>query len=394
MPILHMETELVRGVGHQLQQASNSVQQQSQQLHYSVQSLANAWHGPSADIFVIEIQPLLQQLNHFANSGDTLNQRLQREVDEWQQVGSRFGPGNRFNIPDVWAFAGGTTAFLGQAVTGDGSNFWQTWGQIGEPTDLFPHTNYHLMHGAQSELKGRYLAGEMTWDELLRNLEKMEDSLESGYPDTNFTLYKFAEGQGEAGAAVWRDDWGGDNWNASLRAVSAEAKGNYDFKLSEKGLEGKLQGEAGIYAVRGQYNAEVAGVDVALDGYVGAQAQGQMGAVIGPTALMGTAGVSAFAGGRVDGAIAKEAELVGGVKTKGEARGSVSYGVGFKAEIDGVLKPGVIKADVDFGATFGLGAELGFSVDLDLTGAVDNAVGMGRDLVDFGSSEVRNIFAR
>lgn len=86
MPVLHMETDLVRGTGNQLQQASASLQQQTQQLNYAVQSLTNAWQGPSASIFMAEIQPLLQHLNQFANNGELLNQRLQREVAEWEQV--------------------------------------------------------------------------------------------------------------------------------------------------------------------------------------------------------------------------------------------------------------------------------------------------------------------
>lgn len=91
MPLLHMETELVRGVGNQLQQTAGSLQQQTQQLNNAVQNLANGWHGPSASIFVGEIQPMMQQLSRFANAGELLNQRLQREVDEWERVSSQFG---------------------------------------------------------------------------------------------------------------------------------------------------------------------------------------------------------------------------------------------------------------------------------------------------------------
>ena len=80
MPILHMETELVRSVGNQMQQASASMQQQTQQLNNSVQNLANSWQGPSASIFLGEIQPTMQRLNQFANTGELRNQRLQQEV--------------------------------------------------------------------------------------------------------------------------------------------------------------------------------------------------------------------------------------------------------------------------------------------------------------------------
>lgn len=91
MPVLHMETSLVRDVAYQIQQASASLQQQTQQLNYLVQNLTNAWQGPSASIFMAEIQPLLQHLNQFANNGELLNQRLQREVDQWEQVANYLG---------------------------------------------------------------------------------------------------------------------------------------------------------------------------------------------------------------------------------------------------------------------------------------------------------------
>jgi len=83
-----METDLVRGVGNQLSQMSVVLQQKSQQLNYSVQTLSSAWQGNSASIFVSEIQLLLQQLNQYANNGDLLYQRLCREINEWEQIGA------------------------------------------------------------------------------------------------------------------------------------------------------------------------------------------------------------------------------------------------------------------------------------------------------------------
>lgn len=93
MPVFHMETELVRSTGDQLQRVSASLQQQAQQLNHAVQNLTNAWQGYSANIFMAEIQPLLQQLNQFVDNGQILNQRLQREVDEWERVDNRRGSG-------------------------------------------------------------------------------------------------------------------------------------------------------------------------------------------------------------------------------------------------------------------------------------------------------------
>lgn len=393
MPILHMETDLVRGVGYQLQQASSTLHQESQQLTASVQNLIHAWQGSSATIFVGEIQPLLQQLSQFADTSAILNQHLQHEVDEWERVGAQFGTSSSLNLSDIPRFTTGSTTSWGPSMSGEDSNLWQTWTQTGESTDFLPHTNDHLIRGTELELKNRYLAGELTWEDMWRHLEEIDESLEPSYVETDFTFYKFAEGQGEIGAAIWRDDWGGENWDASLRVGSVEATGNYEFKLSEKGIEGKLQGEAGLYAVRGQYNAELAGVDVAVDGYVGAQAKGELQATFGPGVAMVTAGGSAFVGGRIDGSVSKEASIAG-VKGKGEVSGGVSYGLGVKAEADVGYKDGVLKFDTDFGATVGLGAELGVSVELDVTGAVDSTVEMGKDLVGWGAKGIKGILSR
>lgn len=87
MPLLHMETELVIEAGRQLQQLSTNLQNQAQSLDRNVQALSHTWQGPSATIFVGEVNPILQNLTRLADSGHVLNQRLQREVDEWSQIG-------------------------------------------------------------------------------------------------------------------------------------------------------------------------------------------------------------------------------------------------------------------------------------------------------------------
>ncbi len=93
MPLLHMDTDLVRGVGNRLQQAAVFLQQQNQQLNYSAQALANSWQGNSATIFMGEIQSLLQRLSQIVHSGEILNQRLQSEIEEWEALGFGYGSG-------------------------------------------------------------------------------------------------------------------------------------------------------------------------------------------------------------------------------------------------------------------------------------------------------------
>lgn len=104
MPLLHMETDATQAVGQQLQQTASTLQQQSQQLVYVLQNLNGEWQGASAAVFTGEMQLLLQQLNQLANNGQTLNQRLQREVDEWEQVAVEFGTGisGLLTSEDMW----------------------------------------------------------------------------------------------------------------------------------------------------------------------------------------------------------------------------------------------------------------------------------------------------
>ncbi|MBP8002160.1 MAG: CHAP domain-containing protein [Chloroflexi bacterium] len=91
MPILHMETDIVRGVGNQLQQTADLLSEHTQQFNTTIQTLSSHWQGPSAEIFISDIHPILHQLNQLFDTGTTLNHRLQREVDEWEQVDNQRG---------------------------------------------------------------------------------------------------------------------------------------------------------------------------------------------------------------------------------------------------------------------------------------------------------------
>ena len=88
MPILHMETDMVRSTGMQLQQASVLLREQVTQISYSVQTLASAWQGPGTQIYLSELQTVVNQLNQFAITGESLNNCLKREIREWEQVGA------------------------------------------------------------------------------------------------------------------------------------------------------------------------------------------------------------------------------------------------------------------------------------------------------------------
>lgn len=113
MPIVHMETNLVRGVESQLQQTAVSLQTTTRHLANTMQGLAYDWQGYSRDNFLGEMGPLLHRLNQLADEGMLLSQRLQREVAEWEQVGSQLaaGPPAYWQAPLPLA-AGGSAPWL------------------------------------------------------------------------------------------------------------------------------------------------------------------------------------------------------------------------------------------------------------------------------------------
>lgn len=389
MPILHMETTAVRTTGQQLNQLSQSIEQQLSQLTQATNRLDNGWDGMSAHHFMGEMRPLLQHLRQVSQYGIELSQRVEREVQEWEETSRQLSGGASYS-----PFHIGLGRSLGMNI---GDNFFESWlTHRNEKTGVDNiHTEYTLLDGYQADLKLRYRQGKMTEEEFQKAMEEVEKSLLPDYVKGDLTLYKykFAEVEAQAGVALARGDWEGENWDASVRAFSAEAEGQYEAsaKLGKDGLQVQAgaMGEVGVYAARVEANAEIAGVDVATDAYVGAQAQGHGNAsiAIGAAGLSGTAsaGISAFAGGRIDGSASKKIDT-DVVDVEGKVKGSLSYGVGVTAEADVGFEKGTLKADVDIGATLGLGGELGFEIEVDVTDAADEVADIGKSALNWGKN--------
>ncbi|MBK8698431.1 MAG: hypothetical protein IPN29_02355 [Saprospiraceae bacterium] len=79
-----METEIVRVLVTQFKQATDTMRSQIQSLNNSPQSID--WTGPSRDEFVSEAQGLMRAIEAQAEAGVMLAGRVEREVDEWEQV--------------------------------------------------------------------------------------------------------------------------------------------------------------------------------------------------------------------------------------------------------------------------------------------------------------------
>ena len=380
MPILHMETEVVRNATYQMEGMINNLSQQAQTLEHSLSNLQTNWSSPSSDSFATELNQQLQMTRQLADDGLRLFQRLQAEVSEWEEVGKHFGntsinlepflSDNNNNIGNFSNIFGGPAIWAGY-----------TSGNSDGPTG---HTQDFLIYGTKLDYAERYRSGEMSFDELLKNWADMEESTNPDYLETDWTLYQISKGEAEAGAAIWQHSTSGKYGDLDTSALSAEIKGSHNVKVGKDGLTVDLDAQAGAYLVRAEYDTELAGIDVAAEGYIGAQAEGEADFKINPMAGTAAAsiGISGFAGGRVDGSVNKKFDM-GGVEADLGARGSVSYGVGGKFEVEGGLDNGVFKADVDIGATIGLGGEVGFTVELDVQDAAENVVDAGKDALEW-----------
>lgn len=91
MPILQMETTAVQAVNQQFSQQLATIEQQAITLNNSCQSLISVWEGTSAQQFQQEIQQLLDTFRRVCSDGETLNQRLQREIQQWEQTAATLG---------------------------------------------------------------------------------------------------------------------------------------------------------------------------------------------------------------------------------------------------------------------------------------------------------------
>ncbi|MCL4868730.1 MAG: WXG100 family type VII secretion target [Anaerolineae bacterium] len=138
MPLLHMETEQVRAAAQQLQRLAQEIDHQSQTLNRQLFLLQSSWQSPSGDQFCSQLQHEAQKAGSLAQSGFTLYQRVQNEVEEWETIDRNLfghsGPissglwtniiGNHW--PDGTTFPGGITLPDGTTVSPkDWGDFWK-----------------------------------------------------------------------------------------------------------------------------------------------------------------------------------------------------------------------------------------------------------------------------
>lgn len=90
MATLHMETDVARQTQTTLTNMHQQINNQIQTMTNAVATLQNgAWQGNSANEFYNLFQDWRSQANTLLQRLEELNQRLLREIQEWEQMSSK-----------------------------------------------------------------------------------------------------------------------------------------------------------------------------------------------------------------------------------------------------------------------------------------------------------------
>lgn len=206
--------------------------------------------------------------------------------------------------------------------------------------------------------------GRREWGESYSDEKDFDNKVGDRISDVNDAVrtepFYEKKGEVEADAAVAKGAVGNDQTGASGSVLSADAsaEGAYGASL-DKGLYAEGGAQAGAYVGKGEAHwGNNYGTAAEVEGYVGAQASVEGSASIGPDGAQVAAGGEVFAGGKVEGAVSQD---VGDYGTVGVG-GSVSYGIGAEANVEGEISMDKVGFSGDIGLTLGVGAEV--NVDL------------------------------
>ena len=378
--ILHMETERVLQTAAQLNQTAEGIRQHSAVLLMRVQGLD--WTGYDRDEFVARFEQLARGLQTAADDGLQLSQRVNREVEQWLLADSRFGEGGLAG----GAASGGVTG-LTQVYPENGLTSGSPGAAQGEIADAFDgHSEYVLLDGIEARAYAAYHSGKISWEEAQRIIN--EDPFKRQWVEVEGSIYKEEQ---KADWAAWEGKYLGDV--VELNALDFEAKSSQKLGLTKDGLEAKLEGELGGYLGRAQAGGELAGIQMAGAAYVGgAVASGFKGSTNLFKGDLGVgANLEAFAGAKAGGSVSKDFEDIG-IPVEVGARGAISYGIGGRFDADIGMENWHFKTEVDIGASIGLGAEGGFTVEVDVLSAAQKTIDIGSSAADWLGDRIEDIF--
>jgi uncharacterized protein YukE len=90
MPILHLDSQYVRSTGQKLSFMSDMMYGEVSRLNTRLIMIQSSWTGNSSARFQEELSTAIGRLRRLADEADDLNRRLQRKVDEWEEVDRYF----------------------------------------------------------------------------------------------------------------------------------------------------------------------------------------------------------------------------------------------------------------------------------------------------------------
>lgn len=360
MSAIHMQTDEVRRVANRLNQYNDSLLDFETDLSRVASRLSSSWYG-SDDVvrYQKDLRVWLKSFQAHVTTISDLSLRLSREVDEWLQVDQQGQDGFR------------------ETKIAQSRDICAEYGRIAFIVD--GHTDYFLLHGIELQAYEGYLRGELTLEEALKFIT--EDPLKKDWVKSSLTFYS-AEESGKLAVldGVLPTAYG--NFGGSM--LSAEGHISGDVIYQDGAFQAKGEVGGGLYAAKGTYSADIAGVGVAAAGFIGAEATAEGALAFDPS--KGELGVKgefdAFAGGKAEASVTGKTEIAG-VDASATAKGAVSYGIGVSGELDVGFSQGHLRGEVELGATLGLGLEFGVTFDVNVQQAATNILNTGQDAVDW-----------
>jgi uncharacterized protein YukE len=383
MAVIHMDTDEVNQLVGRIRTAVNEFVDSYSSLSANTNRLPRDWYGGSADRFVRRTNRSLKKLAQGIDRLDILEKNLRAEIDQWLQIDSNSRQAIRRSSHPSFLLPAAPEDFPQQMdniirqMDMSGKKFLLA-GTMISGTGLASLSLGNSFNGwsAQSILQysAMYENGELseTWPEEKQNK----------WVEAKATLYE--HDFGTAQAAVISGQKGSELSGYDYAVLSAEASGSASAEYNDGTLRAGAEGQAGVYLAKISGNTGIddiplgpatAGLAVAGTAYVGAEVCGEAKAVFDPKSgeVSAKLGGEAFAGGKIAGEA--EASLgLGGVEGTGKVNASLNYGIGAQANADIGFNQGTIKADIQFGATLGLGFDVGFSLELNTTEAVNNVM--------------------
>lgn len=353
MPVLHMETALVRSVQQAFVHLTGLVTTEQGTLARSSQQLAGQWQGSSADAFLQEMSGLLQALQRLEADGSALHTRLENEVLQWEMVASRLGAG----------------VGSGTAVLPGGPSSVGEYGRLPDQREL-----HEAFYDGE---RGRDIPS-THFDPFGSPTRSVHVGNEGDDDRADFSAVFYERGTHESGSVIG-SEYSGQYGTVRGDLLGYETGAEFQVGLDDDGLEVDMGAGAEAYVARVGYEEQV--------GFIGFDASAQVGAEVGAEAqiefnpLEGDLEVEAEVGGFIGVSADAEAQAELGPAIIGVG-GTIGAGLGAHAYGEIGFDDWVFRADGGAGAFIGIGGGVDFSVEIDIPELAEGIVDLGEMGVD------------